>query len=215
MIANRKSFFHCARLATVIAAITPLGMPAQADVLVSNIGVPVRDVTKVSEREWASQSFTTDANAYKLLSIDLLLGALTGSPDLFAELHADTAGSPGATLASFSLGGIGTGAPALFTLPGSLLDLNASSAYWIVLGATGNGSFGWAYAQGNSQSGLGALGAYGYSADTGATWGSFGTDDPYNVRVNVAAVPEPQTAALLLLGLVGVFGRRHLQVLRK
>lgn len=192
------------RLAILAAAFTVLSTSARADVLISNIGMPIRSVTSVSQELWAGQAFATDGQSYKLTSIDLLLGALAGEPSLVAELHADAAGSPGSTLASYSLAGIGAGVPALFTMPGSLLDLNANTTYWIVLGATGRGSFGWAYAEGNAQTGPGSLGAYRYSSDAGSSWGGAGTDNPYNVRINVAAVPEPNAATLLLLGLLGL-----------
>ena len=198
------------RLAIVASAITVLSSSARADVLISNIDVPIRSVTTVSQELWAGQSFATDGQAYKLTSIDLLLGALAGAPSLVAELHADAAGSPGSTLARYLLAGIGAGAPALFTMPGSFLDLSANTTYWIVLGATGRGSFGWAYAEGNSQAGPGSIGAYRYSSDAGGSWGGAGTDNPYNVRINVAAVPEPQTVTLILLGLLGLGACRFL-----
>ena len=198
------------RLAIVASAITVLSSSTRADVLISNIDVPIRGVTTVSQDLWAGQSFATDGQTYKLTSIDLRLGALAGAPSLVAELHADAAGSPGSTLASYLLAGIGAGAPALFTMPGSFLDLSANTTYWIVLGATGRGSFGWAYAEGNSQAGPGSIGAYRYSSDAGGSWGGAGTDNPYNVRINVAAVPEPQTVTLILLGLLGLRACRFL-----
>ena len=43
-----------------------------------------------------------------------------------------------------------------------------NTAYWLVLGATGSGSFGWAYAPGNAQTGPGSLGGYSYSTNAGA-----------------------------------------------
>lgn len=195
--------------AVVASAVTIFTLPARADVLVSNTGEPTRGVTGVSRDLWAGQSFSTDGNAHKLMSIDLLLGALVGDPALVAELDADAAGRPGSTLASFSLAGIGTGTPALFTLSGSPLDLNPDTTYWIELGAIGNGRFGWAYAEGNAQTGPGFLREYGYSSNAGGSWDSFGTDNPYKVRVNVtSAVPEPAAATMLLIGLFGLAARR-------
>lgn len=200
------------RLAALACAAAALCTPAHADVLVSNIDVPIRGITVVSQDLWAAQAFSTDGSAYQLSSIEVLLGLLVGNPMLVAELHADAGGSPGLTLASIPLAGIVAGAPANLALPGSSVHLNAVAPYWIVLGAVGPGSFGWAYAEGNSQVGPGALGGFSYSTDAGASWGGVVTVDPYNLRVNVSAVPEPSTGGLWLAGLllVGLQARRRL-----
>ena len=191
-----------------MCAATALCLPARADVLVSNIDVPISAVTVVSQDLWAAQSFSTDGSAYKLNSIEVLLGAINGNPALVAELHADAAGTPGSILASIPLAGIGAGAPSNVKLAGSSLELSANTPYWLVLGATGNGSFGWAYALGNVQTGPGSLGGYAYSPNAGAAWDPFASYDPYNLRVNVSAVPEVSTSVLLLMGLLGMAWRK-------
>ena len=193
------------RLVASACAVAALCMPSHADVLVSNIDVPIRGITALSQDLWAAQAFNTDASAYRLDSIEVLLGSLTGDLGLVAELHADAGGSPGSTLASLALAGVGTGAPADTVLPGSFFHLSANTAYWLVLGATGSGGFGWAYAQGNAQTGPGSLGGYAYSTDAGASWNPFAAYDPYNIRVNVSSVPEPSIAGLLLVGLLSMW----------
>ena len=189
-----------------------VGNAAHAEVLVSNVDVPIRGVTDLSQALWAIQSFTTDGNEHVLTSIEVLAGAMMGNPTLVAELRADMAGSPGSSLSTLSFAGFGGGPPSLITMSSmspSPLVLSANTTYWLALGATGEGGFGWAYAEGNAQSGPGSLGYYSYSIDTGATWGAFGTDDPYSLRVNVSPVPEPASAALLLLGLAAAAMRRR------
>jgi hypothetical protein len=196
------------RAAAIAAAAAALSTSARADVLVSNVEVPIRAVTILSQDLWAAQAFNTDGSSYELDAIEVLLGSLIGTPTLVAELHADAAGRPGSTLATFPIAGIEAGVPAVFTLAGSPVALNANSAYWLVLGATGAGSFGWGYAEGNAQAGPGSLGGYTYSSDSGASWGAVGTDNPYNLRVSVSAVPEAPTQAMLLLGLLCLAWRK-------
>jgi len=207
-----------ARLAVLAGVTAAMMMPVHADVLVSNTAQPLRGTTVISASpldQFAAQSFSTDANAYQLNSIDLVLGNQTADSLPFATLHADVAGSVGGVLTSFGVSGIGSGTPSLVMLMavGSPLTLAPSTTYWIVLGEAGTGSFGFSYAQGNSQVGPGSLGAYRYSVDAGLTWGSAGTDDPHLLGVNVTPVPEPSTYALMLMGLlgIGIGGRAYRQ----
>ena len=202
---------HRFALATVVAALVPLSA-ARADVLVDNLLEPQRGTTIVTTDFWAAQSFVTAGAAVTLQSIELWLGLRDGDPTITAELRADGASGPAAALASFGLPALSTGATQIELLPSvPQVALAANTTYWIVLGATGAGSFGWTYARGNNQTGPGALGYYGYSGDGGANWGSFGTDDPYLVRVNVVAVPEPAGVVMLLAGMALLFAlrRRH------
>lgn len=186
--------------------------PASAVVLVDNLSEPIRDVTTVDASLWAAQSFSTDAQAYTLDSIEVLLGSRSGDALVIAQLRADAAGLPGAALVSFSPAA-GTsppsaGAPSL--LPGAGLSLAANGIYWVVFGTDTDGSFGWAYAEGNNASGVGALGNYAYSADQGATWSAANSDNPYNLRVTVSAVPELPIAMTLFAGMLALTMLRRL-----
>lgn len=200
------------------------GAPCSAAViLVSNLGEPTRDVTGIYSEvpgapgQWAAQAFVTDASSYTLSSLDTLLGNLVGSPTVVAELHAQ--GGPfdvGTLLTTFNVPALGSSQSLVSLTPTSLVTLAPNSTYWIVFGVTGPGTLGWSYAQGNNQAGPGSLGAYGYSADNGATWGTFGTDDPYQIRVLVdpvttMVVPDPASWVLLLLGLTGLAAWRRLR----
>lgn len=201
----RRAKLPCVLLAFAVAP------SAQATVLVSNLAEPVRATTSIEQALWAAQSFSTDASAYSLTSIRTILGSGIGSFTGVAELRAGT--TTGALLTSFTLGSL-AGPQGIQTLtPLSSVMLAPSSIYWLILGATGTGSFGWSYAQGNNQTGPGALGSYEYSSDQGAIWGAANTDDPYLIEVNVTSVspvPEPATWAMMILGfgLIGAAMRR-------
>jgi hypothetical protein len=182
-------------------------LPCAAAVLVGNLDQPTRATTIVPiDQGWAAQSFATGAASEVLSAIDVLVGLRSGTPVVVAELHADSADGPGALLATFSVPLLPSGTPQPVALtPDIAAVLAPFSTYWLVMGTSGAGAFGWSYAQGNASNGPGALGAYAYSPDQGASWSGFGTDNPYQLQVEVSAVPEPANAAMLALGL-GLLG---------
>lgn len=181
-----------------------------ASILISNLEEATRNTTNVMEAPglWAAQSFLTDGSSYTLISVETLLWNISeDAPSIVAELHADNGSTVGTLLATFSWSSVPTLGPGLVTLtPGTLTTLDPNTTYWIVLGVEGPGTLGWSYAEGNGSTGPGSLGAYGYSSDNGATWGSFGTENPYQIAVNVdlAAVPEPSTVLMVFAGLIGI-----------
>ena len=199
---------HPIACAALVAALTAALLPvsaARADVLVDNLLQPPRDTTVIESALWAAQSFVTAGQAVNLQSIELWLGQRLGDPLITAELRADSAGGvggPAAALATFSLPALSMGATQIELLPVvPQLELAAATTYWIVLGVPDVGSFGWTYGEGNNQTGPGSLGNFNYSTDAGLSWVNFGADNPYLVRVNVTAVPEPASAATLLAGI--------------
>ena len=182
--------------------------PANAVALIDNLAQPTRDVTTIDSTQWAAQSFITDAAASRLNGIDILAGRRVGDPVQFAALYSDAGAGPDILLSSFSIA-IGSGPLALTSLlPAVQMVLAPATAYWLVVGASDLGSLGWAYAEGNAFSGTGSFGGYRYSNDMGVSWGSAGTDNPYQMAVNVTAVPEPADWALMATGLLALSSRR-------
>lgn len=196
----------------IVAGIITVAQPLMADaaILVTNIAEPTRATTIFpTDAIWAAQSFSTDANAYNLLDIDVIAGLRDGGPLVIAELRADS-GGPGAILTTFTVPLLSTGSPQVVTLtPAAAVSLNASTTYWLVMSAL-DGSYGLSYAQGNNESGPGALGNYSYSTD-GGVWTNAANANPYHLQVNVDPVPLPAPALLLLSGVatVGRFRRRR------
>jgi len=200
---------HPLACAALMAALLPV-TAVRADVLVENLLQTQRGTSDIDSSLWAAQSFVTAAEAVNLQSIELWLGQRVGDPLITAELRADSASGPAATLATFGLPLLGVGAPQIELLPAvPQLQLAAGTTYWIVLGVPGAGSFGWTYAEGNNQAGPGTLGNFSYSTDGGGNWVNFGADNPYLVRVNVSAVPEPATAATMFVGMALLLALRR------
>jgi hypothetical protein len=149
-------------------------------------------------------SFSTPTGAVDLTDVKLLVDATTPSDggsftvSLFSNTAANAPGS--------SLNKIGTIADSSLTTSASVVDLplttpillSAGTRYWIVLsGTTGSGN--WFYTTVNS--GTGVANEYNYfqgasSANTVFT--------PYQMQINVTAVPEPASFVLLLAGVVGI-----------
>lgn len=195
-------------VSAALAASLSSASTAGATDLVNNLDQPTRSMNVLPTDGWAAQSFATDGASYALSSVQVLLGNLTGAPSIVAELHTGDAFNPGATLAAFSIAGVPIGSPAPVTLtPIRSVTLNAGTNYWLVLGAsTLAGTFTWSYAQGNVTTGSGSLGNYNYSADSGVTWTNYGSDNPFQLKVDVSPVPFPATAWLFGAGFLTLLG---------
>lgn len=201
------------RHALALALTAVLSPAANAVVLVSNIAEPIRATTAVDSELWAAQSFVNDGQTWSLTSIRTVLGGESTSPNAVIELREGTVS--GALLSTFAPPTL-SGPQSITTItPASAVSLSPGQTYWLIFGVAGQGGFGWSYAEGNGQTGTGSLGAYAYSFDQGANWGSFGTDNPYLIEVNVAVIPEPATWLMLIGGFAaaGMVTRRRTKAL--
>lgn len=156
---------------------------------------------------WA-QAFTTPSSGpgWVLDSLTLTLREAGDAPgDLTVGLYSDTSGTPGTLLVALT-GPNPTGGALqqLSYTPGSSFTLAPNSTYFAVLTATtspGNfyewqlmsstgetGESGWSIADGSR------------SNPSGAIWVDH---SPLAIGVNATVVPEPSTAAMTLLGLIG------------
>lgn len=186
------------------------GRAAIADVLIDNLAEPVRSTTEVSGGLWASQGFGTDDQAYTLDSITVIAGMLDGEANPVAELrvgtpdgHPDT--SAEGLLTTLTVPDL-TGDLGERTLtPDQSVLLLANTRYFLILGAAGNGTFGWTYANSNTWLGNGHFANYEYSDDMGATWTDFGNDFPYFMRVEATPYTASETVNPLSFTVISGF----------
>src|SRR5688572_3049645 len=128
------------RTALAFAAALAAAPAAYADVLVTNLGEPIRDTTEVNLDLWAAQAFIVDANSWSLTNIRTIVGDQVDAPDVFAELREGS--TSGAVVTSFALPSfVGPQSVRTFT-PLSATTLNAGATYYFILGVTGAGQVG-------------------------------------------------------------------------
>lgn len=180
------------------AAISALSGAARADVIVSNMAEPTRAATLLGTSApaelWAAQAFFPDTY-YVLDTIDVLLGASIGNPDVVARLTVGPTPA-GPTLTTFSIAPVSTGAAnAVRLVPNSLVSLRRNAAYWVIVGPASTGTLEWSYSEGNGQIGPGQMGPFTYSEDLGVTWGAQGAENPHQLEARGFPVPCPADLA--------------------
>lgn len=180
-------------LMTCFCLLTSLA--ASAETLVSNLTVPVRDVNAIAPLLWAAQGFETDARPLRLDALRALVGGETGSAGAFAELRTaaptgemDT--TPAGLVATLVVPDLTGPRSARDFVPAAPITLAPSTRYYLLLGATGPDTFEWSYAEGNAQTGPGALVQYQYSFDGGVIWSQFGDENPFHLEVEGTPVGE-------------------------
>jgi hypothetical protein len=180
-----------ARLVLFVGALELAGGVASAQTLIDNLGEKTRGAsvmggTAKSDWVWAAQSFGTPT-AYSLVSIDAIMGNRAGSATPVFELRvgADPTGPAAAVFSAPELSE--TSLEVVTLVPDVAVTLEPGEMYWLVVASPPSpveGSFQWAYAQGNNLIGPGFFGSYFYSNDD-VEWFDFGGDNPYQLRVNV------------------------------
>jgi len=200
----------------VMAAIALYAVPLRADTIHSNLGPgdsfdPTSgwNVTTLASLTGVDQDiampFTVIGTNHTFTSAELAMLHLGGTPSLDILLSADAGGVPGAVIETLNV--TVAGSPALVTATSVLNPtLVAGTTYWIATVAGGDHSSEWMFA--GSQGGNNPTGTVGFSYDGGASWSTL-TGEEAAFRVNGNVVPEPTTALLLGVGLVGMTGARR------
>ena len=200
----------------VMAAIALYAVPLRADTIHSNLGPgdsfdPTSgwNVTTLASLTGVDQDiampFTVIGTNHTFTSAELAMLHLGGTLSLDILLSADAGGVPGAVIETLNV--TVAGSPALVTATSVLNPtLVAGTTYWIATIAGGDHSSEWMFA--GSPGGDHIFGTPGFSYDGGASWSTL-TGEEAAFRVNGNVVPEPTTALLLGVGLVGMTGARR------
>lgn len=187
-----------ARLACAWATVFVFTMGAptsSAVVVVSNLSEVERDFNTIDSALFAAQSFETDAQDYELVRVRSIIGGELGASGAFVELRRATpAGimdtSPAGFVASFTLPDLSGPRSIRDLVPATPVTLSASTRYYVLFGATGPGSYEWAYAEGNGSTGPGSLPQFQYSFDGGGLWSIFASENPFFLEVEAGSVEE-------------------------
>ncbi len=188
------TFVRCA-----VAGLFALGFSRAVlagDPLIDNLGEPtssrseIANASPLSIDQFAAQAFVADAD-YTLDLIQVILGnAEPGSIPTFQLRTGET--TPDVLVATLIEQSFPSGPDEIVTLLADQpVTLTAGVKYWVVMEVAPGGFFQWAYAQGNNWIGPGSFLDYAYSYDLGATYGSFGTDNPFHMRVEVSPILPP------------------------
>jgi hypothetical protein len=158
--------------------------------------------------DWAASFTTPGGFSWSLDSIDLPLVHLTGWNVVDIILHADAAGMPGSVLETIHLVGQMSPTGTVLGVPSAVNPVLApATLYWVEV-SVDNLNDGSTVTRARWPIETTATGSVRRrQLDSGAWTTPFGGGPSAGFRVNATAVPEPGTAALLLLGLLGLGGR--------
>jgi hypothetical protein len=164
-------------------------------ILFSNLAEPPKDQTPLGagpDEYWAAQAFYTGDNSYALRSIRAMVAATSESPNVVAGLYALADGefAIGELITTLKPQELTNDLTDIVFVPGDVVQLDANTSYWFVLGAT-EGSLVWSYedtaaGMGQSTFGPGSLVLFADSTDAGANWTYYSLLDPYRIQINVA-----------------------------
>lgn len=210
------------RTSLVLAWLGLLGWavsPASADLLFSNLGqVQDNDAGIALTSHRPATEFLTGGVPTIATDLTIRVNNFDSVGHTFgAYLYSDNAGSPNSLLATFSpvdnsvgaavVPGV-TGTMKLITFSHAGINLAASTQYWVALSLLQPAvahSVAWIETTSNAED-IGSLFTNDsppnrfYSLDSGSTWGSPGPARNGQFSLEGTAVPEPTSAALVLLG---------------
>lgn len=150
----------------------------------------------------SAMSFTSSGN-YTLSQIDAAIGYVTGGNSDTFTLDSNAGGLPGVIMESWTVTGLpafgGSYAPVTLMSSGGVM-LSAGQTYWIV--ASAGDPTNWSAWNENS---IGATGNF--DQFNNGVWSQFnGTLSAFDVMGTTSSSPEPASAALIGLGLLGMGG---------
>lgn len=183
-----------------MAAVLVETTAVSAEVLTDNLGNASGGSFPVSDAQFQAQQFKTGNADFNLSAVTLLMLRSSESGEALVQIWTDTGGDPAepdlavhtlTSPASYS----SSLASTLFTTTG--FQLAANSSYWVVLSAAGGGGeFEWSFTSDASGAGAGFSTEWRESLTSGDIW-SGGSDEPYQMKIEGAAIPEPAAPAAL------------------
>jgi hypothetical protein len=193
---------------------------AQGTLYVSNLGQAPTGSAAIGSNSWVAQRIITgnDSSGYTLNSVQLLMGAASGSPGGFnvSFYSSNPANSqPGSNIGSLS--GLDPSAGGTFTYTASDLTLSPSTDYYVVLTATASvaqGAYNWdwntpGFTVGNNQW---QIDDFSLNSPDGINWTFGARFEAFQLAVYATVIPEPATLALASLGMAAlILWRRELR----
>lgn len=211
---NRTSWTLKALIALTLTFTLGINQAPAQLVAFDNLGNPSADNSSANDSIWLAQQFTTNNQSYSLISVTLLMQRNSGSGEATVEIWSNSGGDPGSQMYSFN--GAGTYFPTLtntsFIAPAGGI-LAANSTYWLVLKGDAANEFGWSYSSIDSGSGFGFSTEWRMGEVGKLDFWSGSNTQPFQMQLNVQAVPEPSSMVLLGMGMsaMGMAYRRRMK----
>ncbi len=203
-------------LTAILGVFAPRNASAQGTLFLSNLGETSFNGIVAASDQWLAMQFTTGTTpaGYNLDSVGFLSGGTLGSPSGFSlSIYTDNSGKPGSSLAALSGSANPSALSSIYSYTASGVTLSSLTPYWVVAKAAtpkATGGYAWAITSSTnyfSDDGWSTVTLSAGSADAGSSW--VPTGGIYQFSVEATAVPEPQTFALLGLGLSAFLLRRR------
>ena len=216
-----KKLIVSAFIALAIGLSVPSITRAQGTIYFSNLGATPAGSLPAAADSWLATEFDsgTNSSGYRLDSIQLGMAAASGAPGglaamLYTSLPFGAAPYPGSSVGSLTGPSNPSTAGVYIYSPAGDLLLSPRTSYFIVLTAAtpvADGAYPWSYASTWSYNRIDAWnGTLCYNSTDGASWHSISSVYPL-FAINAtpeANVPEPNTAAVLGLGLLALLLRK-------
>jgi hypothetical protein len=182
--------------------------PGPSATLVTNLNQSTDVVLAANGTNWAAaSSFTTASGTHVLDSITVSASSSTGGTSEL-RIRADNGGVPGTLLSSLGSQSISGASNVTYNSGPTSLVLQPSTKYWVTLGETGSGDFGWNGTLSTSETsptGWTIGDAVLQKPAASSTWQNFGPPN-YSGLFSVTAhaqgaaagVPEPAAVLLFL-----------------